>query len=109
MWMNIVSQRKVKVKANLSKMSAPMALWAHFTGPLMSRRSPETETKMERYDLKVDDELENISRRCNMIIFNLPEKAEGQNYNTGYVCELIKKSGMFINPLHIQSAHRMRS
>jgi len=62
--------------------------------------------KLKAAEQKIDD-LENRSRRCNLVIFNVPEKAEGQNC-TKFVCDLIKQSGVTtINEMHsIQRAHR---
>lgn len=60
--------------------------------------------KLKTAEQKIDD-LENRSRRCNLVIFNLPEKKEGQNC-LHFICGLIKESGVAINPLHIQRAHR---
>jgi len=51
------------------------------------------------------DDLENRNRRCNLVIFNIPEGAEGSSCFQ-YVADLIKKSGARVDPLHIQRMHR---
>lgn len=59
--------------------------------------------KIELADVKIDD-LENRSRRNNIIIFNLPEGAEGSDLN-GFVSKLLQDSNAGTE-VSFQRAHR---
>lgn len=73
----------------------------------VDERTTSLESKLKSAEQKLDD-LENRSRRCNLIIFNLPEREEGRDCFK-FVHDLITRSGVDINPLHIQRVHRTGS
>ena len=67
-------------------------------------RTTSLESKLKFAEQKLDG-LENRSRRCNLVIFNLPEREEGRDCFK-FVHDLITRSGVDINPLQIQRVHR---
>jgi hypothetical protein len=59
--------------------------------------------KLDLAELKLDD-LENRSRRCNLILFNLPEGEEGPDCGL-FISDMLRKE-CNLNPSSIQRAHR---
>ena len=103
-WFSDFEQRQDQRFESMFKMCRDMFEGINLEVENMKKEVQAMKIQMDKYENKIDD-LENRSRRNNLVIFNLPEKSEGPDC-FAFVCDLIKNSGLNINPLHIQRVHR---